>query len=422
MLDSLRHRLVAATFGLVVGVCAIFSIGAYLAFEFADDVLFDAHTEADIRSLLSLYEQYPDSINLPQENFRVYSARADSAENLPAALRALDPGDDEVVLDGLEYDVDIRQRNGTTFYFLLDESTSDAFEHVFFSTLTLIVVAVIVGAGWLSMGLAQRVIQPLTSLAAQVAHLDDSEGTEIRIQTTLKANDPIYMLAAAINRYHQRISDLLHREREFSADVSHELRTPLMGIQGASELLQRKCREDPDLEPLLLRIRRGCLHMTTLTDALLYLARDPASFSDLVEPVDLDKVVDDQIAAVRDITAAKGILVNVERNSDPGTIYTIPAVINIVIGNILKNAVKYTDRNVVNVFRARGEVVIQDYGPGVDQATQARLFDRFNRGQTRDADGSGIGLALVRRFCDQYGWTIDFRSDEHKGTRVAIEF
>ncbi len=78
------------------------------------------------------------------------------------------------------------------------------------------------------------------------------------------------------------------------------------------------------------------------------------------------------------------------------------AVIKIVIGNILKNAVKYTNKDEINIFVENDEVIIQDYGPGIDRTTQASLFDRFNRGQHRNSDGSGIGLALVRRFCEQY--------------------
>ncbi|MFT4581397.1 MAG: signal transduction histidine kinase [Gammaproteobacteria bacterium] len=115
-------------------------------------------------------------------------------------------------------------------------------------------------------------------------------------------------------------------------------------------------------------------------------------------------------------------MVNVEGAVPDMTINTIPAVIEIVIGNILKNAVKCTNQNVINIFVENDEVVIQDYGPGIDRAVQALLFDRFNRGKCRDSDGSGIDLALVRRFRDQYGWAIDFRSDQDSGTRVAVAF
>ena len=125
---------------------------------------------------------------------------------------------------------------------------------------------------------------------------------------------------------------------------------------------------------------------------------------------------------VSDLAERKGIRFRVEHGEKDVEIRTIPAVANIVIGNIIKNAVKYTNRNEVSVFVTARAVVIQDYGPGIDQTAQQFLFDRFNRGANRNPDGSGIGLALVRRFCEQYGWVIDFESELDKGTRVAVAF
>ena len=142
----------------------------------------------------------------------------------------------------------------------------------------------------------------------------------------------------------------------------------------------------------------------------------------MIEPVSVERVVDKQISAVRDVAESKGVSVHVEHTGTAATVQTIPAVIDIVIANILKNAVKYTDQKIINVFVTPDEVVIQDYGPGIDKTVQGTLFDRFNRGENRNPDGTGIGLALVRRFCDQYGWVIDFQSEETKGTRVAVAF
>lgn len=195
-----------------------------------------------------------------------------------------------------------------------------------------------------------------------------------------------------------------------------------MGVQGAAELLERRSADNPELAELTARIRRGCLHMTTLTEALLYLARDPSIFRDMIEPLSIERVVDNQIAAVHEVASSKGIVLNFEITGAAATVQTIPAVANIVIGNILKNAVKYTDRKLISVYLTPSEIVIQDYGPGIDATVQETLFDRFNRGEHRNSDGTGIGLALVRRFCDQYGWVIDFRSEIDKGTRIAVVF
>jgi signal transduction histidine kinase len=420
-LNSLRHRLIVATLGMVVTVCTIFSMGLYFAFDVAEDKLFDTHLAADIASYMAIYEKDPSLVDLPRENFIVYVAPDGNTEQLPAHISALAMDEDDLLFGGREYHVQIEQRGDTKFYFLFDESAFESFEEVLLFSIALIVTGVIATAGWLSAGLADRIIQPLTDLSTQVAALDDSNSS-VRLDADAPPGDEISTLAGAINRYHQRISEVLHREREFSSDVSHELRTPLMGIQGAAELLHKKSAGDRSMQDLIERVRRGCMQMATLTEALLYLARDPSSFKDMIEPVSVERVVDNQITAVRDVADSKGVTVHVEHTEGAATVNTIPAVIDIVIGNILKNAVKYTDQKIINVFVTAKEVVIQDYGPGIDKTVQTTLFDRFNRGENRNPDGTGIGLALVRRFCDQYGWAIDFRSEERKGTRVAVAF
>ena len=421
MLNSLRHRLVVATLAMVVTVCGIFSTGLYFAFDVAEDKLFDTHLAADVASYMAIYEKDLSLVDLPRDNFLVYVAPDGITEHLPDHISALAVDEDDLLFDGREYHVQIEQRGSTLFYFLFDESAFESFEEVLLFSIILIVTGVIASAGWLSVGLANRIIQPLTDLSTQVARLDDSNSS-VRLDADAPSGDEISTLAAAINRYHHRVSELLHREREFSSDVSHELRTPLMGIQGAAELLHRKNTGDSTMQDLTARVRRGCMQMTTLTEALLYLARDPATFKDMIEPVSVERVVDNQITAVRDVADSKGVTVHVEHTEKAATVHTIPAVIDIVIGNILKNAVKYTDQKIINVFVTAKEVVIQDYGPGIDKTVQKTLFDRFNRGENRNPDGTGIGLALVRRFCDQYGWDIDFHSEEHKGTRVAVAF
>jgi signal transduction histidine kinase len=420
-LKRLHHRLVVATMAMVVSVCTIFSFGLYFAFDKAEDELFDTHLAADVASFISIYEKDPSAIDLPRENFLVYAAHNGDTSHLPDYISALGPDEDDLVQGGREYHVQVEDRGNTRFYFLFDESAFESFEEALLFSIVIIVIGVIASAAWLSIGLADRIIQPLTDLSRQVASLDYLNAS-IQLDADVPPDDEVAMLATAINGYHRRISALLEREREFSSDVSHELRTPLMGIQGAAELIHKRSEGDDAMRELSARVRRGCLQMTTLTEALLYLARDPASFKDMIEPVSVERVVDKQISAVREVAESKGISMHVERAGDVATVETIPAVIDIVIGNILKNAVKYTDQKMINVFVTAEGVVIQDYGPGIDKAVQETLFDRFNRGENRNPDGTGIGLALVRRFCDQYGWVIDFRSEQTKGTRVAVAF
>lgn len=420
-LKSIRRRLVLAAFTLAATIAGIFAGGLYLAFDTAEDKLFDDHIVADVNAFVVAYERDPGIVGLPRQNFTLYVAKGGDSTSLPEYLHGLAPDEDEVILDGKEFELQMRTSGGDTLYFMFDESEFEEFENALLFAMFMIIFIVIAGSAWAGHVIADRIIRPLTDLSRQVGEMGLGGGNSIRLEAYADPADEITTLAQTINGYHTRITELLQREHEFSADVSHELRTPIMAVQGATELLARKLPAGDDAHELIARIKRGCFHMTTLTEALLYLARDPESFRDMVEPVSVKRVIEAQVAAVRDVVERKGITVNVEESAET-TINTIPAVIEIVIGNILKNAVKYTNQDVINIFVENGEVVIQDYGPGIDRSVQATLFDRFNRGHNRNPDGSGIGLALVRRFCEQYGWVIDFRSDQETGTRVAVAF
>ena len=426
MFANLRHRLAAASFALVVGACIICQAGLHVAFEVAEDRLYDTRMQSQVDDLLALYDRDPSIIDMPLRNFRIYAAQVGDTRALPADLRDLAPDVDEVMRDGHEFDVYIVTRGSTLLYFLSDESDFNAFEHSLFGVMAVLMLSVVIVAGIASLALARRATAPLTTLAEQVTALDDRGGDGIVLTAAALRDDALATLARAIDGYHRRLSALLNREREFSADVSHELRTPLMAIQGAAELLARKSIDEPAHGELVQRIRRGCQNMTTLTEALLFLARDTQSFHELVEPVSVAQVVVQQVAALREVATNKGVAFAIDDDGDASTVEAIPAVINIVIGNILKNAVKYTNREKISVFLRPRQVVIQDYGPGIDEDLRLRLFERYVRGANRepraDSDSNGIGLALVRRFCEAYGWRIDLDSKLGSGTRVALQF
>ncbi|MFM9967319.1 MAG: sensor histidine kinase [Burkholderiales bacterium] len=422
MASTLQRRLTGNILALLVVVCALFCVGIYAAFEAAEDLLFDVHREREIADRVAFFERDPQLLKVPQQNFTVYAIEHDDKSTLPPYLHGLTAADDELVLNGHEYHVQLESRGTRTYYFLLDEHDFDVFERHLFSSMALLVAVVMVVAGLLGAVVARRVSQPLTDLAQRVQQLDDQTVIGPSSLPGANADAEVSLLAQAIGVYHQRVSQLLHREREFSADVSHELRTPLSGIQGAAELLERHVANQPALATLTARVRRGCAQMTSLIEALLYLAREPGSFSKQMESVSLFQAVTEQVAALSDVTHSRGIVVDIVQDSHAATVQAIPAVIDIVLGNILRNAIKYTDRKLITLHVGARQVVVQDYGPGIDPAMQARLFERFARGGEPDTTGNGIGLALVRRFCNQYGWTLDLQSTASEGTRIAVMF
>ncbi len=399
-----------------------FALPVYLTLNRADDALIDQHFAADVESFIAAYQVAPAIAEVERSNFQIYVAPQGDTAAVPATLLALEADDDELEYQNRLWDVRIVERDGTRFYFLFDETDVENFEMTLLGVILAAGTGVTLLAMFFGARYAARVSRPLSELAQFVGHLDETAPAPFTIDDKQQPYDEVLILSRAIEGYHARIAELLQREREFSSDVSHELRTPLMAIYGAAEVLSVRGENahNPSLAAPVARIKRGCVQMSALTEALLYLARDPGSFDDMLKPIDLSAAIDEQVATLDDLANQKGVAIGVDIvHATPIT--AIPAVVDIVIGNILKNAIKYTTGERISV-RLRGrELVIEDYGPGMEAETAATVFDRFARGRDK-RDGIGIGLALVRRFCDEYGWRLYLHSARDFGTRVAVEF
>ena len=96
----------------------------------------------------------------------------------------------------------------------------------------------------------------------------------------------------------------------------------------------------------------------------------------------------------------------------------------VVVGNLLRNALAYTESGEVEVGLKEGRLKVSDTGVGMSRQELARAFDPFYRGEAGRAmaQGHGLGLSIVRRLTAQYGWTLHARSSPGHGTTVEVRF
>ena len=267
--------------------------------------------------------------------------------------------------------------------------------------------------GWWS---SRRVLSPLTDLARRVEDLSSKQNPE-KLAPHF-AQDEVGELAQALDDYGARMTALVKRDREFNADVSHELRTPLAVIRGAVELLQA----NPDLpgktRERLERIDRAARQCADLTTALLLLSRNERGTGS----TDLFKVAQSLVEANRAQLGGKPITVSVTGRDD--VVVSAPeAVVSVALGNLLGNACKYTQEGEVRVIVHDDRVDIEDTGPGISAEDAARLFERGYRGSyAGSTTGGGIGLSIVRRLCDLYGWQVSIAPRPEHGAVATLVF
>ena len=93
-----------------------------------------------------------------------------------------------------------------------------------------------------------------------------------------------------------------------------------------------------------------------------------------------------------------------------------------MLGNLLRNACHYTDRGRIVVRIERDRVSVEDSGIGMTPADLERAFEPFFRGGEHRDGGQGVGLTIVRRLADRFGWPVELQSEHGRGTRATLRF
>jgi two-component system, NtrC family, sensor kinase len=218
---------------------------------------------------------------------------------------------------------------------------------------------------------------------------------------------------------------------EFLANMSHELRTPLNAIIGFSEVMLERLFGDVNAkqEEYLNDILSSGRHLLSLINDILDLAKIEAGRMEL-EPADFDlpQAIDNALVLVRERAMRRGI--TLEQSIDPrlGEIKGDERKIKQVMLNLLSNAVKFTPeggRIEVRAALADGvaEVSVADTGVGIAPEDHAAVFEEFRQVGTdyaRKHEGTGLGLALARKFVELHGGTIRVESQLGRGATFTF--
>jgi signal transduction histidine kinase len=158
--------------------------------------------------------------------------------------------------------------------------------------------------------------------------------------------------------------------------------------------------------------------MESLTKAFLLLARelDQGLARDWI---DVNAVVDSELERALLITP-DAAQCRVEANARLW-VFAPEKIVESVIGNLVRNAVAYADQGEVRVEIRDDRVIIADTGPGMSAEDIGKIFKPFVRKQ-RQRGGYGVGLTIVKRLTERFGWPLDVQSESGRGTRVEIRF
>jgi len=364
----------------------------------------------------------PDAVGVAFEKIQGRMFSVDRLERVPDEWRALPNGVFELESEGSGgekriYRLAVR-KDAQYWFFLAYDIAEERESENRLRTALIILVALLsllsLVVGWWS---ASRVMSPVSELAQRLGRSGDTTSPEPLAPHF--PDDEVGELAKALDDYATRLTEVVQRDREFNADVSHELRTPLAVIRGAVELLLSRPDLDEKTQARLLRIQRAEQQCTDLISALLLLSRNERGRG----ATDVAKVAEQLFDAHRGQLGSKPLALRLDGEPGQVVVDAPESAVTVALGNLIGNAVKYTQQGEVVVRLLDGAVDVIDSGPGLSAEDAARLFERGYRGtHAEHSQGGGIGLSIVRRLCALYGWNVIVVPGESQGVVATLTF
>ena len=239
-------------------------------------------------------------------------------------------------------------------------------------------------------------------------------------------------LAMENARAYREVRTAVQARDNFLSIASHELRTPLSALSITMTSLVRVAERgklmqlgEQGLKDRFVKLDRQVTQLSQLVDRLLDVNRLSSGEARLeLAPTDLGEVARDVVARFEDLAASAGGWLRLHLEGEVVGRWDRTR-LDQVITNLVSNAVRYAGRSPITVTVGPGgpgqaRLVVADRGPGIPREDHERIFNQFERGDTGNTGGMGLGLWLVRRIVAAHGGTITLESERGRGATFTV--
>lgn len=271
--------------------------------------------------------------------------------------------------------------------------------------------------------ISKRAMRPVKRITDTVKEIRSSHDLSKRVKLG-KGNDEIYRLAHTFDELLSDVDSAFKREKQFTSDVAHELRTPITTVKIAIDDILKRDDLDKELKEELMIIQKKNDMMAKMVSELLALSRaDQGRLEIKKEKIDLsdltlmildsfkEMIKDDDIDLLADIEPE----IYIEADE---------VLIMRLYNNVLENARKFTKSKISVALKSSDDKVsisISDDGIGIKDEDKEKIFDRFYQADTsRNKEGSGLGLSMVKWIAEVHDMSIDVRSTLGEGTTFTF--
>jgi signal transduction histidine kinase len=396
---KLRFRLIVsfALFGF--GLSALFAVAALNIRAKVESQLVTASLQQDVDQAVEKVHKDPTK-PAGSDLIEAWMRSDRTLYNMPLSWQALDSGVHDIYEAGADgsrhhYKLAVRKKYGLIGFIRYDVTRDElGKQQLLFSVIGAVflfgLLSLVLGL-WLS----RKVLKPVSELANRLREFRKIGKAEPLAPHF--ADDEVGELARALDEYSARLTAMVER------------------LQGSPDLTEK-------LSERLKRIERASRQATELIEALLLLSRAERRGPTRGEITEVGRVAADVIESQRPQVRGKSLTIELIVN-ETVNVNAPASVLSVALTNLIGNAIKYTLEGSVQVEVGAGGIEVIDTGPGIKPEDAERLFQRGVRGEGAGGSGAGLGLAIVRRLCELYGWDVSMRPRaDANGAIASIKF
>jgi len=243
-----------------------------------------------------------------------------------------------------------------------------------------------------------------------------------KIDLSDRSKDELYEMEVTFNEMIDQLKDNYEKQEDFVSNASHELKTPIQIVKSYAQLMERRGQDNPELiQESIETIDSEADRMKKLVEQLLALAKSKENI--VHEKVEFIQLVEHSIATFR---GAYSWEIEFHKNVDTVHVSGNTDQLEQIIYILIDNALKYSqERIIVSLFTYNGEVIfsVKDFGKGISEEDQARIFERFyrvDRARSRETGGTGLGLAIAKVIADEHEGKLTIESTVGEGSTFTV--